>query len=30
MEGMAAEGEKVEVVLMDPPRSGSDRNSSLL
>ena len=25
MEGMAAEGEKVEVVLMDPPRSGSDR-----
>ena len=26
MEGMAAEGEKVEVVLMDPPRSGSDRN----
>jgi 23S rRNA (uracil1939-C5)-methyltransferase len=25
MEGMAAEGEKVEVVLMDPPRAGSDR-----
>lgn len=25
MEGMAAEGEKVEVALMDPPRSGSDR-----
>ena len=25
MEGMAAEGEKVEVVLMHPPRSGSDR-----
>lgn len=25
MEGMAAEGEKVEVVFMDPPRSGSDR-----
>lgn len=25
MEGMAAEGEKVEVVLMDPPRSGNDR-----
>lgn len=25
MEGMAAEGEKVEVVLMDPPRSGSVR-----
>ena len=25
MEGMAAEGEKVEVVLMDPLRSGSDR-----
>ena len=25
MEGMAAEGEKVEVVLMDRPRSGSDR-----
>ena len=25
MEGIAAEGEKVEVVLMDPPRSGSDR-----
>ena len=25
MEGMAAEGEKVEVGLMDPPRSGSDR-----
>ena len=25
MEGMAAEGEKVEVVLMDPPRSGSYR-----
>lgn len=25
MEGMAAEGEKVEVVLMDPPRYGSDR-----
>lgn len=25
MEGMAAEGEKVEVVLMDPSRSGSDR-----
>ena len=25
MEGMAAEGEKVEVVLMDQPRSGSDR-----
>ena len=25
MEGMAAEGEKVDVVLMDPPRSGSDR-----
>ena len=25
MEGMAAEGEKVDVVLMDPPRAGSDR-----
>lgn len=25
MEGIAAEGEKVEVVLMDPPRYGSDR-----
>lgn len=25
MEGIAAEGEKVEVVLMDPPRFGSDR-----
>ena len=25
MEGIAAEGEKVEVVLMDPPRSGRDR-----
>ena len=25
MEGMAAEGEKVEVVLMDPQRSGCDR-----
>ena len=25
MEGMAAEGEKVDVVLMDPPRAGRDR-----
>ena len=25
MEGMAAEGEKVDVVLMDPPRAGSGR-----
>ena len=25
MEGMAAEGVKVDVVLMDPPRAGSDR-----
>ena len=25
MEGMAAEGGKVDVVLMDPPRAGSDR-----
>ena len=25
MEGLAAEGEKVDLVLMDPPRAGSDR-----